>query len=205
MWYTRCIGKFLACYCCNRLCERRWERKPRSHFHKLIASVCHVTLCCECTLFLHECFFNFMFHFACDRWQNRATFFKPGSGFSMALTFHGQLSVSSRWWTFKVTKPRPNTENIERTLELIQEDHHGTIHEIADTVGISYGVCQEILTENLNMCSIATGFVPWLLTNDQKHWRIDVYLEIREKANETQNYWGFGFFLSSRILGPKPQ
>jgi hypothetical protein len=40
-------------------------------------------------------------------------------------------------------------------LKLIHEDHRRTIHELADTVAISYGVCQEILTENLNMRRIA--------------------------------------------------
>jgi hypothetical protein len=42
-----------------------------------------------------------------------------------------------------------------------------TIHELADTVGISYGVCQEILIENLNMRRIAAKFAPRLLTNDK--------------------------------------
>jgi hypothetical protein len=47
------------------------------------------------------------------------------------------------------------TENVEKIWELIHEDHHRTIHELADTVGISYGVCQVILTENLKMRCIA--------------------------------------------------
>jgi hypothetical protein len=47
------------------------------------------------------------------------------------------------------------TENVEKTRELIHEDRCRTIHELADIVGISYGVCQEILTENLNMGRIA--------------------------------------------------
>jgi hypothetical protein len=42
-------------------------------------------------------------------------------------------------------------ENVEKIRELIHEDCHRTIYELADTTGISYGVCQEILTENLNM------------------------------------------------------
>jgi hypothetical protein len=41
------------------------------------------------------------------------------------------------------------------------------MHEPTDTVGISYGVCQEILTQNVNMCRIAVKFVPRLLTNDK--------------------------------------
>jgi hypothetical protein len=48
------------------------------------------------------------------------------------------------------------TENIEKIRELIHKDHRRTTHDIGDTVGISYGVCQEILTENFNMCRIAT-------------------------------------------------
>jgi hypothetical protein len=39
---------------------------------------------------------------------------------------------------------------------------------------ISYGVCQNILTENLNMRYIAAKFVPSLLTNHQKQWRVNV-------------------------------
>jgi hypothetical protein len=52
--------------------ESRWEGKLRSHFRKPIVSVCHVTRRCEHALFLHECFFDFVFRFFCDRWQNRA-------------------------------------------------------------------------------------------------------------------------------------
>jgi hypothetical protein len=51
------------------------------------------------------------------------------------------------------------TENVEKIRELIHEDCHQTIHELVDTAGISYGVCQEILTENLNMRRIAAKFV----------------------------------------------
>jgi hypothetical protein len=40
-------------------------------------------------------------------------------------------------------------ENVEKIRELIHEDRRRTIHELADTVGISCGVCHEILTENL--------------------------------------------------------
>jgi hypothetical protein len=47
------------------------------------------------------------------------------------------------------------TENVEKIQELIHEDSCPAIHELADTIGISYGVCQEILTENLNIRHIA--------------------------------------------------
>jgi hypothetical protein len=77
---------------------------------------------------------------------------------------------------------RPSTsktiENVEKIQELIHDAHRRTIHELTDTGGISYKVCQEILTENLNMRCIATKFVPQLLTNDQKQWHISVCLEL---------------------------
>jgi hypothetical protein len=43
------------------------------------------------------------------------------------------------------------TEIVGKIQEPIHEDCRSTSHELADTIGISYGVCQEILTENLNM------------------------------------------------------
>jgi hypothetical protein len=49
------------------------------------------------------------------------------------------------------------TENVENIQELIYEDCRWTIYALAGTVGICYGVCQEILTENLNMCHIASS------------------------------------------------
>jgi hypothetical protein len=54
---------------------------------------------------------------------------------------------------------RPSTrktiEYVEKIRELIHKDRHQTIYELADTTRISYEVCQEILTENMNMCHIA--------------------------------------------------
>jgi hypothetical protein len=47
------------------------------------------------------------------------------------------------------------TENVEKIGELIYEDCLRTIYELAETTGISYRVCQESLTENLNMCRTA--------------------------------------------------
>jgi hypothetical protein len=56
------------------------------------------------------------------------------------------------------------TENVGKIREFVHEDHRRRSQELADTAGISYGVCQEILTENLNMRHIAVKFVPRLTT-----------------------------------------
>jgi hypothetical protein len=85
----------------------------------------------------------------------------------MAFTFQVQLSDEddklSGW-------PSTNkiTENVEKIQELINKDRRRTFPEFADTAGIGYGVCQEILTENLIMRLITAKSVPRLLTNDQK-------------------------------------
>jgi hypothetical protein len=71
------------------------------------------------------------------------------------------------------------TENVETVRELIHEDRHRTIYELADTVGRRFGVFQEILAENLNMRSIAAKFVPRPLTNVQKQRRMNVSYERR--------------------------
>jgi hypothetical protein len=66
------IGKFPDSYCCNFIGESWWEGRPWSHFRKPIASVFHVTLRHEHALILHECFFDSVFRFICDGWQNWA-------------------------------------------------------------------------------------------------------------------------------------
>jgi hypothetical protein len=70
------------------------------------------------------------------------------------------------------------TENVKTYQEFINEDHRQTIHELVDTVGISYGVCQEILTGNLNKNHTAKMFVPLSLENNQKQRHINVRLEL---------------------------
>lgn len=50
-----------------------------------------------------------------------------------------------------ISKTEANMDPIEK---LIQEGHHLTIQEIADKVGIYYGVHKEILTRNLTIAAI---------------------------------------------------
>jgi hypothetical protein len=66
----------------------------------------------------------------------------------------GQVSVEDDEISERPSTSK-TTENLEKIQELIHEDHRRTIHELTDTVGVSYGVCQEILTEKWNMRRIA--------------------------------------------------
>jgi hypothetical protein len=66
---------------------------------------------------------------------------------------------------------RPSTyktpEMIAKVHEVILEDRRQTIHDVCNRVGLSYGSCQRILVDELNMRRIAAKFVPRLLNNDQ--------------------------------------
>ena len=94
---------------------------------------------------------------------------------------------------------RPTTsktpETIARIEALIREDRRRTIREISTLVGIGYGVCQEILTEKLNMRRVAAKFVPRLLTTDQMKGRLDVCSELRDLESTDPS------FLSRIITG----
>ena len=54
-------------------------------------------------------------------------------------------------------------ETVARIQGLILQDRCWTIHDIAEEVGIGYGTCQQILTEELGMHHVAAKFVPRIL------------------------------------------
>jgi hypothetical protein len=54
----------------------------------------------------------------------------------------------------------------------LQRSPQSTIFEITCRLGLSYGSVQRILRENLNIRWIATKFVPPLLTDEEKQWRV---------------------------------
>jgi len=58
-------------------------------------------------------------------------------------------------------------EMILKVCEVILGDRRQTIHDVCNRVGLSYGSCQRILADELNMRRIAAKFVPHLLNNDQ--------------------------------------
>ena len=79
-------------------------------------------------------------------------------------------------------------EKVEKVREFILEDHRGTIRQLSDMTGISYGVCQEILTQDLNIRCVEAKFVPRLLTTEQKQRRLDVCLELHEMADSDRSF-----------------
>jgi len=62
-------------------------------------------------------------------------------------------------------------------------------------VGIGYGTCQWVLTEELGMHCVAAKFVRRILTADQKQQHINICTELRHLASDDET------FLSRVITG----
>ena len=64
---------------------------------------------------------------------------------------------------------RPSTpiddDRIEKVLAVIRQNHHLTVREVAEEVGICKSSCHLILTDKLQMRCVAAKFVPPLLTD----------------------------------------
>ena len=69
---------------------------------------------------------------------------------------------------------------MEQVQEAVNQDRRHTIHDLCAEVGIGYGACQRILTEQLNMHRIAAKFVPRVLTQDQKDSRVAICQGLKE-------------------------
>ena len=94
---------------------------------------------------------------------------------------------------------RPTTstapENIAKVLEAILIDRRQIIHDVCETVGLSYGTVQRILADNLNMRRISARLVPRLLSDDLKAHRVAVCRELQQQARDDPN------FISNIITG----
>jgi len=71
-------------------------------------------------------------------------------------------------------------ETVARLQEIIHADRRLTIREVAEDVGIAFGMCQKILTEDLQMRRVSAKFVPRLLTAEQKDDCMSICTDLRE-------------------------
>jgi len=69
---------------------------------------------------------------------------------------------------------------VEQVRAAVNQDRSRTIHDLRAEVGVGYGSCQRILTEQLNTHRIAAKFVPRVLTQDQKDSRVVICQELKE-------------------------
>jgi len=89
----------------------------------------------------------------------------------------GRTSVDDDKHTWRPTSCT-TPETVAQIQELVCQDQCRTIHNIAEEVGIGYGTCQRVLTEELGMHSVAAKFVPGILTADQKQQRVNIGTEL---------------------------
>ena len=94
------------------------------------------------------------------------------------------------WYNrFKEGRPeRPSTsttdENIEAVKKMILDNCRITIREVADDAGISFGSCQAILTDVLDMKRAAAKTFTKLLNFDQLQCRMDNAQEMLTTFND---------------------
>lgn len=108
---------------------------------------------------------------------------------------------------------RPSTstddDHVARLNRLVRSNRRLTIREMAEELNISFGSCQQILTENLQMRRVAAKFVPRLLTEQQKEHRVQVCQELLEMANDNENFlkqvitgdetWVYGYDVETKV------
>jgi hypothetical protein len=63
---------------------------------------------------------------------------------------------------------------IENVRSAMLDNQRITIGELCERLGLSFGLAQSVLTEDLDMKCISAKFVPKLLTVDQKETRLAV-------------------------------
>jgi hypothetical protein len=85
----------------------------------------------------------------------------------MEFTFQGRSSIKWRSGKLKASKYHLNDRRCRKIRKLVYGDRRRTIHQLADTVGVRYWVCQEIITGKLNRVKKHSTY--WCAT----HSRID--------------------------------
>jgi len=78
------------------------------------------------------------------------------------------------------TSTATSPSKLEQIRAAVNQVRRRTMHDLCAEVGIGYGFCQPILTEQLNMHRIAAKFVPRVLTHDQKDSRVAICQELKE-------------------------
>jgi len=81
------------------------------------------------------------------------------------------------------TSTSTNANHVGRVHAVIPENHHSTVQEVADEVGISIGSCHQIFTEKPQMCRVSAKFLPRMLTDHQKQNHVEICQELLGNAN----------------------
>jgi len=94
----------------------------------------------------------------------------------------GRMSVESDTCSGRPSTSQ-NDELIDQVRTLVMQDHHVTIREPAEEVGISIGLVHSILTDDLAVWRVSMKFMLKLLTMKQKQLHMEVAQDMLDSAN----------------------
>lgn len=77
-----------------------------------------------------------------------------------------------------------NDENVENVAKLLEADRRYTCDEIAYELDISHGSAYNILTERLQMRKIAARWVPHMLSETEKHQRVNIARSLLQRYHK---------------------
>jgi hypothetical protein len=105
----------------------------------------------------------------------------------MVLTF--QSGRTSAGGDPKIGRRSISTDDddVEKVRAAIRENSRVIVREVSEKVGITRNSCHTILTEKLELHSVALKFVPRLLTDEQKAYRVTVNPEPFHRSNAEEN------------------
>ncbi len=139
---------------------------------------------------------------ACGSWGK-----SQGETFRLLQEVYGDDSLSRstcrRWYIravqgdkSAVDKPRPgrqptahNLANVRAVSEVLQEDRRATVCQVAVEVNLSQGSVHSILRHDLQMKKKAPKFVPRVLTQEQKDFRVSICRENSKSCEDLLFLW----------------
>lgn len=87
---------------------------------------------------------------------------------------------------------RPSTssteENIKKVQEIVLDNRHSSLREIAHHLNISHESVRSILVDNLNMRRVAARLVPKDLNFLQKQYRLQISLDMLDRSNSDPTF-----------------
>ena len=75
-------------------------------------------------------------------------------------------------------------ENVEKVARLLNDDRRYTCTEIAHELDISYESAHSIPTERLKMRKVAARWVPYMLSDSEKHYRVKIARSLLHRYGE---------------------
>ena len=99
----------------------------------------------------------------------------------------GRTSVESDARAGRPSTSR-NDELIDQVWTFVMQDHHVTVQDLAEEVGISTGLVHSILTDFLAMRRVSAKFVLELLMMEHKQLRLEVLQDMLDYANSDPEF-----------------